>query len=138
MASSSSSKTDKKPGAGEIPLAEWIVSGIGLVLVGGVIGYLGYAAVTHTDSPPDIRVDVVSIVPVQQGYLAQFRATNQGGEAANDVHILGTLAQGPAAETSEATLDFLPARSETSGGLFFSAKPTAENLTLRATGYQEP
>ncbi len=41
-------------------------------------------------------------------------------------------------ETSGATLDHLPARSNRAGGLFFDHDPRAFALRLRAKGYHEP
>lgn len=132
--SSAKAKTDTSA----IPLAEWIASGIGLLLVGVTVGYMAYSAVTQDDSPPDVQVEVMSIVPLRQGYLARFRATNHGSQPANDVHIIGSHGQGEQEEESEAVVDFLPAGSEADGGLFFSRQPAKEELRVRASGYQEP
>lgn len=137
-ASKEKRKALAKAAVSEIPLAEWIASGIGLLLVAGTVGYLGYAALTKEDRPPDIQVEVLSVQPLRQGYLAQFRAINHGDQAAHDVHIIGTQGQGNEAEDSDATLDFLPAGSEKTGGLFFTREPVKENLSVRAAGYQGP
>lgn len=132
--------------APEIPIAEWIASGLGFLLVAGTVGYMAHAAVTKEDRPPDIRVEITSVERVGQGYLARFRAMNHGDLAANDVHILGQHREGGDAgagaggvvEESDATLDFLPAQCEKSGGLFFTREPVRERLSVRAAGYQEP
>lgn len=137
-ASKAKRKALAKAAVSEIPLAEWIASGIGLLLVAGTVGYMGYAALTKEDRPPDIQVQVLSVQPQSQGYLAQFRATNHGDQAAHDVHIIGVQGQGDEAEESDATLDFLPAGSEKTGGLFFTQQPTLERLSVRAAGYQGP
>lgn len=137
-ASKAKRKALAKAAVSEIPLAEWIASGIGLLLVAGTVGYMGYAALTKEDRPPDIQVEVLSVQPLRQGYLAQFRATNHGDQAAHDVHIIGTQGQGNEAEESDATLDFLPAGSEKTGGLFFTQQPVMERLSVRAAGYQGP
>jgi uncharacterized protein (TIGR02588 family) len=41
-------------------------------------------------------------------------------------------------ETSQATIDYLPQRSERRGGLFFTRNPEGLDLNLRAEGYSEP
>jgi uncharacterized protein (TIGR02588 family) len=133
-----SSPSKIKTDTSQIPLAEWIVSGIGLLMVGVVIAYLGYTALTQDASPPDIQVEIISVKPIRQGYLAQFRATNLGGLAASNVHIQGEYGEGPDKEQSQAVVDFLPAGSEKSGGLFFIHQPPIEQLHVRAMGYQEP
>jgi uncharacterized protein (TIGR02588 family) len=137
-AKASSSRTKAKAVAPEIPLAEWIVSGIGLLMVGTTVGYLVYASLTKEDSPPDVAVEVLSVVPLRQGYLAKFLARNLGEQGANDVHIMGIHGSGSTAEESEAVIDFLPGKSERRGGLFFSSEPSPKSLSLRASGYQEP
>lgn len=139
---SSAARAERKARAraavSDIPLAEWLVSGLGLLLVLATAGYMGYAALTKKDSPPDIQVELLSFQPQRQGFLAAFRAVNHGDQAAHEVHIIGQMGEGDAAELSDATLDFLPARSEKQGGLFFTRQPLKEALSLRASGYQAP
>ena len=79
------------------------------------------------------------VLGLEDGYLVQFRAFNQGGAAAAELMIEGE-ATGPdgSTEASEAVLDYVPARSSREGGLWFSGDPRAGQLTLRATGYAEP
>lgn len=127
-----------KTDTSQIPLAEWIVSAIGLLLVGATVGYMGYAALTLEDSPPDIQVEILSVQPVNNGFLARFRATNHGAQPANEVTIVGEHGEGAEHEESQAVVDFLPAGSEKGGGLFFLRQPAPEGVTVRATGYQEP
>ena len=80
------------------------------------------------------------MLALEDRYLVQFRAFNQGGSAAaraddrRGAHQVRTAAT----ETSEAVLDYVPARSSREGGLWFSGDPRAGQLTLRATGYAEP
>jgi uncharacterized protein (TIGR02588 family) len=121
------------------PLLEWLVGGLGAVLVGGAIAFLAYHALTRDRSPPDVRVVVERVLELDNGYLVQFRAFNQGGSPAAQLTIEGEVA-GPdgSAEASEAVLDYLPARSDRAGGLVFSRDPRAGQLSLRATGYAEP
>ena len=138
MATTKAKTSSAKGIAPESPLIEWVVSGIGLILVGATVGYMLFAAFTKDHSPPDIQVDLISVVPLRQGYLAQFRATNHGDQSASGVQITGVHGEGPGAEESEAMIDFLPAQSEKRGGLFFSREPSPASLSMRASGYQEP
>jgi len=136
--SASAKTTPKTPP--EIPLAEWVVSVIGMLLVGFTLGYLVYAAVTRENRPPDIHVELLSITPQRDGSLVRFRATNRGDASANDVQILGTHRESESAEPqeSQAALDFLPGRSQRTGGLLFPRPVTAPALQLHAAGYQDP
>jgi uncharacterized protein (TIGR02588 family) len=120
-------------------VTEWIVAAIGALLVAGTIGYLVYLATTRDDTPPDVRVVTEGVVELPSGWLVRFRAINAGSQAAAQLLVEGEL-QGPggAIETSEATIDYLPPRSEREGGLIFSRDPRSHELRLRARGYVQP
>jgi uncharacterized protein (TIGR02588 family) len=123
----------------EIPPLEWAIACVGLALVVGALGLLLHKAIWGEASPPEVTVRVVSVVPVQNGYLVRFHAVNQGGSTAEGVTIEGELRRGlERVETSQTTLDYLPARSERRGGLFFSHDPRQFDFQLRAFGYEEP
>jgi uncharacterized protein (TIGR02588 family) len=64
---------------------------------------------------------------------------NHAEATAAAVQIEGTLASATSrAETSRATIDYVPGRSTRRAGLFFSADPSSGQLSVRATGYEEP
>jgi uncharacterized protein (TIGR02588 family) len=110
-----------------------------LVLVAGALGLLLYKAIWREVSPPEVIVRVISVVPMQNGYLVRFHAVNEGGSTAEGVVIEGELGRGTErAETSHTTLDYLPARSEKRGGLFFTHDPRQFDFQMRAFGYEEP
>lgn len=124
----------------EIPALEWVTASVGFVLVAGALGLLLYNAIWRDVSPPQVRVHVISVVPMQNGYLVQFNAVNQGGSTAEGVVIEGQLRRGTdtAVETSHTTLDFLPSHSELRGGLFFTQDPRQFDFQVRALGYEVP
>jgi uncharacterized protein (TIGR02588 family) len=121
------------------PLLEWIVGGLGAVLVAGAIAYLVWHSLARDGTPPDVRLVAERVLDLRNGYLVQFRAFNEGGSAAAQVTIEGELT-GPdgEVETSEVVLDYLPPRSDREGGLLFANDPRAGELRLRATGYARP
>jgi uncharacterized protein (TIGR02588 family) len=121
------------------PLLEWIVGGLGAVLVAGAIAFLVWHSLARDRTPPDVRLVAERVLDLRNGYLVQFRAFNEGGSAAAEVTIEGELT-GPdgEVETSEAVLDYLPPRSDREGGLLFAKNPRAGELRLRATGYARP
>ena len=105
----------------------------------GTIGFLVWHGVGRDEAPPDVRVVVESVLELQNGYLVRFRAVNQGGSTAAQLLVEGELAgPGGPIETSEATLDYLPPRSDREGGLFFTRDPRRLDLRLRAKGYAKP
>ena len=143
---------DRNPAAGEqrsaasagaprhsLPLLEWMVGGLGAALVGGAIAFLVYHSLARDRTPPDVRVAAQGVLDLQNGYLVQFRAFNEGASAAAELTIEGELT-GPDGDTevSEAVLDYLPPRSGRERGLWFSRDPRDGQLSLRATGYVRP
>jgi len=121
------------------PLLEWLLGILGLILVAGSIGFLLYQALSGDSTPPDITVELDAITPISNGYLVTFRAINQGQATAKGVIVEGQLtAENGEVETSEASLDYLPAGSEREGGLFFTQDPRQFELQLRSLGYEQP
>ena len=136
QARSASQKQQEKDA---IPIWEWIVAGIGLLLVAGVIGFLIYEAFSGNRLPPDVKLSVDSVVQTGNGYLVKVTAVNEGGQTAEGVDIEGELRTGTESlERSRTTIDYLPPRSEKRAGLFFARDPRKFELHVRPLGYEEP
>ncbi len=128
-------KNEKK----QTPVLEWIMAGIGFVLVVGVIGFVLYNKFNAAESPPDLIVVKENIRQVETGYLVLFKVKNAGNQTASQAVIKGSLVQnGKETETAQVTLDYVPPDSERKGGLYFSANPADSRLKLEAVGYEEP
>lgn len=124
----------KKP-----PVWEWIIAAIGLILVVGAIGTMFYRAMTEESTPPMLAFSVVSIEPVDSGFLVSFSVANSGSQTAAGLTVEGVLKSGEEnAETSTATLTYAPANSIRHGGFFFSKNPNYHVLQIRALGYEKP
>ena len=122
-----------------IPIWEWIVAAVGLVLVAGVIGFLLYEAFSGERLPPDVKLSVKSVVQTRNGFLVRITAVNEGGMTAEGVIIEGELRSGSEVlERSRTTIDYLPPGSEKRGGLFFTRDPRRFELQVRPLGYEEP
>ena len=136
QARSTSQKQQEKDA---IPIWEWIVAGVGLVLVAGVIGFLIYEAFTGKRLPPDVKLSVDSVVEIRNGFLVRITAVNEGGITAEGVIVEAELRSGTEpVERSRTTIDYLPPRSEKKAGLFFTRDPRQLDLQVRSLGYEEP
>ena len=123
----------------QVPWLEWLASAIGLLLVLGIFGVIGWQAFNGATMPPAIIVEIKSVTPVEGGHRVLFRARNAAGDAAAQVEIEGTVSTaGSDPETSRVVLDYIPGYSERQGGLFFSRDPRSGALSLRATGFADP
>lgn len=118
---------------------EWVVAAIGFVLVFGVIGFMLYRGIGGNSSPPDLIVQIESMLPTSNGYLVTFVVTNRGELTAAGVTVQGELHNGAErVESSAATLDYVPSRSQRRGGLYFLNDPQQNELQLWAQGYERP
>lgn len=133
------STSQKQQEKDAIPIWEWIVAGVGLVLVAGVIGFLIYEAFTGKRLPPDVKLSVDSVVEIRNGFLVRITAVNEGGMTAEGVIVEAELRSGTEpVERSRTTIDYLPPRSEKRAGLFFTRDPRQLDLQVRSLGYEEP
>jgi uncharacterized protein (TIGR02588 family) len=139
-ASKAPARSAGKAGApGETPLLEWIAAAVGLVVLVGVLGFVGAEAFRPDTSPPQVVVEKLGVERTDAGYLVRVRAINRGGSAAAQVVVEGELEAGAGQpETAEATFDFIADHSSREGGLFFESDPGQGRLTLRAKGYAAP
>ena len=129
----------RKPRAPDTSTAEWIVAAGSAALVLGVLGFLVYDGVRHPATPPDVTIEVDSIQAAGPGYLVLFRARNRGRSTAAEVMVEGELqADSGSVETSETTMDYVPAGGQQRGGLYFAHDPRRLQLRLRAHGFREP
>ena len=126
----------KAPSTG---MAEWVVAAVSAALVLGVIGFLAYDGLVSPQTPPDVTIVVDSIQQAGPGFLVIFRARNSGRKTAAGVIVEGELMfDNGRVETSETTLDYVPAGGEQRAGLYFARDPRSLKLRLRAEGYRSP
>ena len=121
------------------PVSEWTAATIGLLLFLIALGSSVYRGLWTGDAPPDIVVQMTSVIPMRDQYLIEFRAENRGRRAAEGVVIEVRLI-GPEGrvETSHTTIEYLPGGSSREGGLFVSSDPKQSQVSVRALGYEKP
>lgn len=126
------------PGTGEISKWEWVAGAIGLVMVLASVGYLARAALQPA-TPPRVAIVVDSVSAGGGMHVVHFTALNEGRATAASVTVEGELSTGSGTPVrSTTTVDFVPAGSSRSGGLYFRDDPRRGQLVVRALGYAEP
>ena len=121
--------------------AEWATAAVGAALVLAVVGQLVREAVRDPRRPPDVTVTADSVTGGRGGFVVHFTARNGGDETAADLTVRATLAAPGDTVEREATVDYLPGRSDRGGGLVFPRDPRdprAGTLRVEAVGYREP
>lgn len=137
--SSSKEQRDKEENNNQVSVWEWLIAFVGFVLVVGVIVFLLYKAFLGSELPPDVKLQLESVEQVSNGYLVKFSALNRGSETLAGVLIEAELKRGEEkTETSQTTINFLPAHSIRRGGFFFRSDPRQSNLQMHTLGYEEP
>lgn len=118
---------------------EWWVAGFSLLLVLGTVGVLVQDGLRASSTPPQIRLEIDSILPAGQGYVVEFSAHNDGQTTAAGLTVEGTIESAAGGtETSEVTIDYVPAGGARGGGLFFTEDPRRRHLKIRPKGYDRP
>ncbi len=119
---------------------EWVVFGVGLLLVASTLAYLVYDGATSAGTPPEVEVSLGEPVEGGAGFLVPVRVFNRGGQTAEGVTVevvLDTDAS-PEPERGEFTLAFLPRGGTREGWVAFRTDPRSGRLTARAHGYEVP
>ena len=121
---------------------EWVVFGVSLALVAGVLGFLVYDAVKLEKLPPDLEVRLGAPVARAQEFVVPVAVTNRGDQTAEGVQIEVTLegsgSGGGEPERGEFTIAFVPRRATREGWVAFRTDPRGARLTPRVLGYEKP
>jgi len=118
---------------------EAIAAAVGAVLALCTLGVIVWDGVRDRDRPALVTLTAEAIHAHEAGFVVEIVAFNSGDETAADLLVEGTLRQGEqVVETSEATFDYVPIRSERRGALVFSQDPRRFVLELKTKGYIEP
>ena len=122
-----------------VPALEWAAAAVGLLVALLLLGIVAREAfATRDDSVPVLTAKVERVAATAAGHVVEVRVGNASSQAAASVQIEGTLGEGAGEETSSATIDYVPGRSEAKAGLIFSRDPRQGAFELRVTGYEIP
>ena len=122
-----------------LPIVEWIVVALGVVITLGLFGYIGWQAVTaNGEKVPMITVEAGEAHAYPGGWVVEVTARNRSPQTASGVEIEGTLNSGGEETKASATLTYIPGNSSKEAGLFFPEDPSSGTLEVRATGYETP
>lgn len=128
---------ERSRGDGAAPL-EWVAAVVSALIVLGAAGFLVHEGLTEPGTPPRVTLTVDSVVAAGGGFLVEFQARNDGGRTAGGLTVEGEVRAGGETETSEVTIDYLPAEGVQRGGLYFTLDPRSGELRLRPRGYKRP
>ena len=119
---------------------EWIIFGVGLLLVVATLSYLAYDAAMLGDAPPSVEIRTGAPLQRPHNFIVPVTLVNHGDQTAEGVVIEVVLENGgEEKERAEFTVAFLPRRSTREGWVAFQTDPrTARQLKARVLGYEKP
>lgn len=114
-------------------MLEWIVAGVGLIVILIAFGLLAVRALEGPGRPPDLSLAAHEVRPSPTGWVVEVEVRNAGDMTAAGVQIEGRLG----ADASTAELDYVPAHGHARASLRFDADPRRD-LELKVLGWREP
>ena len=128
-----------KPRHDPVPPLEWAAAAVGLLVALALLAILGREALAGNERPvPVLEASVERVAATAAGHVVEFQVRNFSEQTAAAVQVEGKLEGGGEEESSGATIDYVPGRSEAKGGLIFTADPRRARLELRVIGYEIP
>lgn len=118
---------------------EWVTGLLSTALVIGMLGWVGYEAVTRGSENPELTIQTLTTTKVAAGYRVEFEIHNSATTTAAAVVVRGEIMTNQTvAEDAEVTFDYVPSQSKVGGALIFSGDPAAGELRIRPVGYTDP
>ena len=122
-----------------IPLLEWVISGVGLLLVAASLCFLMYKAVLVDPQPPIFEAQLVETRARQSGgFVSTIEIANRGGRTAAKVRVLIEMARQAGSDLREFEVDYLPPQSTRQVSVLFEHQPTTSNLKIEFASYCDP
>jgi uncharacterized protein (TIGR02588 family) len=118
---------------------EWLTGIASAILIAGMLGWLGWEAVTREATPPDLSIERLATEKVKAGYRVVFDISNAATTTAASVTVIGRLTEGERTiEENHVIFDYVAAESKTTGAILFENDPAGRTMTLRPAGYADP
>lgn len=120
--------------------AEWVTFLISAAILALVVGLVLHAWMTESDRPPLLRLtDTTEIRELEGQFYVPFTVTNEGGETAESVQIIGEMVNnGRVERIGEQQIDFLSAREKQEGAFILTRDPQAGKVIVRVGSYKLP
>jgi uncharacterized protein (TIGR02588 family) len=129
----------QQPGAQGPALSEWIVGGIGLLLLLSTLAFLVHDAFTNDDQAPLPAVRVLAIEQQDARFLVRVEVANRSRTTAAALRVEGERRRGnEVVERGEIEFEHVPGRSSRQGGMFFTQDPRTLHLQISARSYRQP
>ena len=118
---------------------EWVVLGVSVTAVAGLVGFLVIDGLTDAGRPPEpvITLQTEEAYDIGEGWILPAMATNEGDAAAEALALRATATVDGVEEDSEVTVDYLPAGTDVEFSFGFSGEPDGD-VTVSIVGFRLP
>lgn len=115
---------------------EWLVLGVSVLAVVGIVGFLLADGLTDQGRPPRPEVELHRdrAYDSPAGWLLPATVSNDGDEAAQALNLVATASVRGQPEEAEASVDYLPAGTTVEVTFGFSAEPDGD-VAVRVVGF---
>ncbi|MGE7368745.1 TIGR02588 family protein [Neorhizobium sp. NPDC001467] len=118
---------------------EWTTGTVSCILVGSMIGWIAWQAITATEEPPLLSATVTRIEKERDLFRVEFELGNASPTTAAAVTVMGEIGEAAqTVESAEVTFDYVPAQSKARGAMLFRTDPAGRDLRIKPAGYTEP
>jgi uncharacterized protein (TIGR02588 family) len=117
---------------------EWAVFGTSLLLVAGVIAFLGWSAFALEDMPAAFKVKTGGPIQVSGTTVVPVHITNTGSITAAEVNVVVAARYSSGERESTLTIDFIPRGGSREAHAVFAGVERPTTVTARVAGYIEP
>lgn len=139
MAGAQAKRSSTRKNEADTPFIEWLIGGIGLMLLLACLAFLVYEGVTNGEKPGPITASVVDVIDTGERHVVMFKIENGGSQTLSNLHVAARLLDGEReVESARTTIDYLPGGSSQQGGFYFEHDPRTLRVEIRAEGYQKP
>jgi uncharacterized protein (TIGR02588 family) len=135
----SKKKSSEPAQKAQTPFLEWLLGGVGVVLLLSCVAFLVYEAINGNEQPGAITASVKEIVSAGDAYVVTFELHNAGSQTLSNVQLTARLTNGEReVERVQTVIDYLPGRSQQEGGFYFKQNPKNFRVEITPEGYQKP
>jgi uncharacterized protein (TIGR02588 family) len=129
----------KHPEAQEPHWIEWATGVLSGLVVGSILAWVGYEALTQNTNPPDLAIQVGQDSVIESGHRVEFQVLNRSDRTAAAVTVRGEVINaGNVLESVEVILDYVPAHSTAGGAFIFITDTTNREIRIKPRGYADP
>jgi uncharacterized protein (TIGR02588 family) len=121
-----------------VPTIEWVTGVIGLAIVVGSLGFIGYEAFRDGPVDPQLEAVVERSGRSGAGFTCTVVVRNHSRQAAAEVLVEGVIRSRDGEVRSEVRLDYVPGLSSRRATLVFPHPPGEDAVAVRIVGYTTP